>query len=146
MQVSIANVTAQTKMFTLAGPESMGVLQGLGATAPASKQVILMGFQNSPVVVAAGSGLSGPGYTLIADELAAGELWRSLTVKASISLIILLVCYSLHAQLQCCMTDCAFDQSVLLVWVYAGCEYQLDVNMCISSLLDVAADKSIQIL
>lgn len=94
MQVSIADVTAQTKMFSLAGPESIGVLQGLGATAPPSKQVILMGFQNSPVVVAAGSGLSGPGYTLIADELAAGELWRSLTVKASISLIILLVCCS----------------------------------------------------
>lgn len=87
MQVSIADVTAQTKMFSLAGPESTSVLQGLGATAPASKQVMLMGFQNSPVVVAAGSGLSGPGYTLIADELAAGELWRSLTVKASIPFI-----------------------------------------------------------
>lgn len=82
MQVSIADVTAQTKMFSLAGPTSTSVLEGLGATAPASNQVVLMGFQNSPVVVAAGSGLSGSGFTLVADEQAAGELWRSLTVKA----------------------------------------------------------------
>ena len=85
MQVSIADVTPHTKMFSLAGPESSIVLEGLGATAPASNQVALIGFQNSPVVVAAGSGLSGPGYTLVADELAAGELWRSLTIKAGIA-------------------------------------------------------------
>lgn len=82
VQVSIADVTANTKMFSLAGPESASVLEGLGAPAPAPHQVSLMGFQNSPVIMAAGGGLSGPGYTLIADELAAGELWRSLTIKA----------------------------------------------------------------
>ena len=112
LQVSIVDVTAQTKMFSLAGPKSTGVLEELGATAPASKQIILMGFQNSPVVVAAGSGLSCPGYTLIADELAAGELWRSLTVKASIRLVTLLTCYSVRAELQCCMTDHVLDLSV----------------------------------
>ncbi|KAL3132705.1 hypothetical protein ABBQ32_009213 [Trebouxia sp. C0010 RCD-2024] len=83
-EVSIADVTAITKMFSLAGPESASVLEGLGASAPASDQVSLMGFQNSPVIVAAGGGLSGPGYTLIADELAAGELWRSLTIKGAV--------------------------------------------------------------
>ena len=82
VQVSIVDVTSDTKMFSLAGPESTSILEGLGAPAPAPDQVSLMGFQNSPVVVAAGGGLSGPGYTLIADELAAGELWRSLSIKA----------------------------------------------------------------
>lgn len=82
MQVSITDVTADTKMFSLMGPDSGSVLEGLGAPAPAANQVSLMGFQNSPVVVAAGGGLSGLGYILISDELAAGELWRSLTIKA----------------------------------------------------------------
>ena len=82
VQVSIADVTAQTKMFSLAGPESSSVLEGLGATAPGPNQVALMGFQNGPVVIAGSSGLSVPGYTLMVEEMAAGELWRSLAVKA----------------------------------------------------------------
>lgn len=94
VQVSIADVTVQTKMFSLAGPTSTSVLEGVGATAPAASQVILMGFQNSPVVVAAGSGLSGSGFTVVADEQAAGELWRSLTVKAGISATHGFVCLS----------------------------------------------------
>ena len=101
MQVSIADVTAQTKMFSLAGPDATKVLEELGAPAPAAKQVILKGFQNSPVVVAAGGGLSGPGYTLIADELAAGELWRSVTVKASIS-VTQSYCLTVMADMFCC--------------------------------------------
>ena len=70
-------------MFSLAGPESSAVLEGLGAAAPASRHVALMGFQGSPVVVAEGSGLATAGFTLIVDEQAASELWRNLTLKAS---------------------------------------------------------------
>ena len=83
LQVSIVDVTASTKMFSLAGPESSKVLEGLSAAAPGHNQVALMGFQGSPVVVAEGSGLASPGYTLIIDEQAAGEVWRSLTAKVS---------------------------------------------------------------
>ncbi len=35
----------------------------------------------SPLIVAVGSGLAGPGYTLIVDESAAGELFGTLVSK-----------------------------------------------------------------
>jgi hypothetical protein len=37
-----------------------------------------------PVIVAAGGGLPGPGYTFIADESVAADLWRVLTSQASL--------------------------------------------------------------
>ena len=81
LQVSIVDVTSKTKMFSLTGPLSLATLEGLGAAAPGPDCVALMGFQGSPVVVAEGSGLAAPGYTLVVDEQAAGELWRHLTLK-----------------------------------------------------------------
>jgi len=83
--VSIVNVTSKTKMFSLTGPLSSATLKGLGAAAPGPNGVALMGFQGSPVVVAEGSGLAAPGYTLVVDEQAAGELWRNLTLKVQAS-------------------------------------------------------------
>lgn len=82
-QVSIVDVTSKTKMFSLTGPLSSATLEGLGAAAPGPDCVALMGFQGSPVVVAEGSGLAAPGYTLVVDEQAAGELWRHLTLKGA---------------------------------------------------------------
>ena len=83
--MSIVDVTPKTKMFSLTGPLSSATLEGLGAAAPGPNGVVLMGFQGSPVVVAEGSGLAAPGYTLVVDEQAAGELWRNLTLKVQAS-------------------------------------------------------------
>ena len=83
VQVSVVDVTSKTKMFCVMGPESSAMLEGLGAAAPEPGHVALMGFQGSPVVVAEGSSLATPGYTLVVDEQAAGEVWRNLTLKVA---------------------------------------------------------------
>ena len=90
MQVSITDISHKTKMFSLAGPESSAVLEGLEAKVPQAGHVTVMGFQNSPVVVAEGSGLSSPGFSLVADEQAAAELWRALAAKVTHSTCCLL--------------------------------------------------------
>ncbi|DBA96728.1 TPA: hypothetical protein ACH3X1_015569 [Trebouxia sp. C0004] len=82
-EVSVVDVTSKTKMFSLTGPLSSATLEGLEAAAPGPNCVALMGFQGSPVLVAEGSGLAAPGYTLVVDEQAAGELWRNLTLKGA---------------------------------------------------------------
>ena len=83
IQVTIVDVSSRTKMFSLAGPESLPVLEGLGATAPGPGRTTLMGLQGSPVILSEGSGLASPGYTVVVDEQAAGELWRSLAAKVT---------------------------------------------------------------
>lgn len=91
-------------MFSLTGPLSSATLEGLGAAAPGPNCVALMGFQGSPVVVAEGSSLAAPGYTLIVDEQAAGELWRNLTLKVQASSALMpIVCVHAQAlmQLEC---------------------------------------------
>ena len=83
LQVSISDITNKTKFFSLAGPDSSAVLEGLEAAVPQAGQVAVMGFQNSPVVVAEGSGLASPGFCLVADEQAAAELWLALVAKVT---------------------------------------------------------------
>ena len=101
LQVSIVDVTSKTKMFSLTGPLSSATLEGLGAAAPGPDCVALMGFQGSPVVVAEGSGLAAPGYTLVVDEQAAGELWRNLTLKVQASSPLMpIVCVHTQALMQ----------------------------------------------
>jgi hypothetical protein len=43
----------------------------------------LLRFRSGPVFVSVGSGLATPGYTLVADETVAGELFGLLASKAS---------------------------------------------------------------
>ena len=88
LQVSIVDVTSKTKMFCVVGPESSAMLEGLGAAAPEPGHVALMAFQGSPVVVAEGSSLAAPGYTLVVDEQAAGEVWSNLTLKVVTPLLV----------------------------------------------------------
>jgi hypothetical protein len=41
----------------------------------------LVNFRSSPLLVAVGSGLSFPGFTLIGDEASAAELWNTIALK-----------------------------------------------------------------
>jgi hypothetical protein len=110
-QVSIVDVTSKTKMFSLTGPLSSATLEGLGAAASGPNRVALMGFQGSPVVVAEGSGLAAPGYTLVVDEQAAGEVWRNLTLKVQASSpLTSIVCMHAQALMQLnCNCSCAMN-------------------------------------
>lgn len=45
----------------------------------------LIAFRNTPLIIVSGAGLDGPGYTLIADESVAGELFALLASKVSSS-------------------------------------------------------------
>jgi hypothetical protein len=71
-------------MFTIAGPSSDTVLQALaGGGASVAGQphgsFQMLGYKNgTPVIIAVGSGLGLPGYTLIVDESVAGELYSAL--------------------------------------------------------------------
>ncbi len=75
-------------MFSLIGPESADLLEQLGLDTDQLEQPpeqprrhVLLNFGGKPVIVAAGSGLASPGFTLVSDESVAGELWAALTSK-----------------------------------------------------------------
>jgi len=74
-------------MFTLMGPWSEDLLKQMqvgpvvdGAYGAHS----LLNFKGSPVIIAKGSGLHIPGYTLIADQSVAPDLWSLLTEKGAV--------------------------------------------------------------
>ncbi len=82
VQVSLSNITAATRMFSLLGPGAANLMRQVGAGAlrnlPHGSHTIL-GFGGKPVVAAVGGGLPGEGFTLVCDELAAPDLWRVLS-------------------------------------------------------------------
>lgn len=87
VQVEIRDVSAQCSQLVLAGPGGKGLLQELGAPAelldgPQGTHGLL-NVGGRPVLLAVGSGLHHPGYTLLPDEGVAGELWSTLTDKVS---------------------------------------------------------------
>ncbi len=80
--VAVADVTAATGAFALAGPGVGDALARLGAAdmaaAPRGAHA-LFAFAGTPVILVSGAGLASPGVTLIADESVAGALWAALT-------------------------------------------------------------------
>ena len=85
MQVSLQDVSSKCGMFSFAGPEASSILEELGAPTPGPNEVKMANCQGCPVVIAGGSGLVSPGYTIIVDETAAAELYRSLMLKVDCS-------------------------------------------------------------
>ena len=77
-------------MFSLAGPEAGRLLTELGAEAPGPNEVRIADCQGCPVLIAGGSGLAAPGYTIIVDETVASELYRSLILKVAARHILLM--------------------------------------------------------
>ena len=75
-------------MFSLVGPKSAALLEELGLDTEQLEQPpeqprrhMLLNFGGKPVIVATGSGLASPGFTLVSDESVAGELWAALMSK-----------------------------------------------------------------
>lgn len=79
-KVSVFDITDSTRMFSLLGPASPDIMAKLAAPADLLQGVNgthrVLGFKNSPVVVIVGSGLSGPGYTVICEENVAADIWQ----------------------------------------------------------------------
>ena len=86
-QVTLSDVSGRTCQFSLLGPQAAPLLEGLGVDTEAlgargHGAHALMGLNGAPVMVALGGGLvPGQGYTLVADEACAGELWTALAGK-----------------------------------------------------------------
>lgn len=75
----MSDVSEQTVQLRVAGPGSDGLLESLGAAGlvgqPEGSHAVF-GAGSEPVVIAAGSGFSAQGYTIVASEGAAAEFWQ----------------------------------------------------------------------
>ena len=75
----MSDVSEQTVQLRVAGPGSDGLLESLGAAGlvgqPEGSHAVF-GAGSEPVVIAAGSGFSTEGYTIVASEGAAAEFWQ----------------------------------------------------------------------
>jgi glycine cleavage system aminomethyltransferase T len=83
-QVTLLDVSNRTVMFSLLGPESDAILLDLKADHIVGQPYgshTLLEFQHTPVIVAVGSGLAAPGYTLICGEACAADLWQSILAQ-----------------------------------------------------------------
>ncbi|WP_421655197.1 YgfZ/GcvT domain-containing protein [Leptothermofonsia sp. ETS-13] len=81
-KVKLADITAQTAMFSLIGPGSDRVLEQLGADVLVNQPYAshqLFNLAGQEVRVAVGSGLALPGYTLVMGREGAAALWQALT-------------------------------------------------------------------
>ncbi|KAK9811172.1 hypothetical protein WJX73_008361 [Symbiochloris irregularis] len=87
-EVEITDVSSQCSQLVMAGPGSKGLLRELGAPSElldgAQGAHGLLNVGGRPVLLAVGSGLHHPGYTLLPDEGVAGELWSTLTEKGAV--------------------------------------------------------------
>ncbi|GBF97366.1 hypothetical protein Rsub_11013 [Raphidocelis subcapitata] len=90
-KVEVADVSSRCRMFTLMGPKAGETLRDIGGDAVTvvdapycSHQLLAFRRGGAPLMVAATSGLALPGYTLIVDEAAAGDLYASLVNKGCV--------------------------------------------------------------
>lgn len=115
LQVTLADVSARTCQFSLLGPEAEPLLASLGvdATALAARghgAHTLLGLRGAPVVVAVGGGLvPGQGFTLIADESCAADLWSALTGKVGAEELHHSGCWAGWQRVVCMLWWCGLD-------------------------------------
>ncbi|EFJ49830.1 hypothetical protein VOLCADRAFT_89696 [Volvox carteri f. nagariensis] len=90
--VMVHDISSRTGQIAVLGPEAEVVLRELapdvlsGVLSGPPGRHVLVGFRGKPVFVAAvsGLGLSVPGYTLVADEAVAGDLYAAFAAKGAI--------------------------------------------------------------
>jgi folate-binding protein YgfZ len=76
-KVKIRDLSPETACFTLIGAKSEQILQKANLTPPEAHHHLIP-FQDRQIRLATGSGLTLPGYTLIAPQSHAAELWSTL--------------------------------------------------------------------
>ena len=87
-KVELKDITESTIAFSLLGISSDALMDKLGVSIAPQSTVShqLFTLAETEVRVAAGSGLTTPGYTLIADRDRAAALWQSLTEAGAVPL------------------------------------------------------------
>lgn len=84
-QVQLKDVTAETSTISLMGPQSENIIENLGAKAiigqPHNHHELVEG-----VIVAVGSGLATPGYTLIFPVSAKEQLWQKILALGAVEM------------------------------------------------------------
>ncbi len=85
-KVQLSDVTDETVCFSLIGPQSTELLQKLGVVElpQALDNHCVSVIANVPVRIACGSGLSGIGYTAIADVADGAVLWQALVAAGAV--------------------------------------------------------------
>ena len=86
-KVKLQDITDQSAMFSLVGPQSQSLLAKLGVTSlqdqpQGTHQEVVLAEQ--PVRVAVGSGLAIAGYTLIMNSEYAADVWAALVAAGSV--------------------------------------------------------------
>lgn len=79
LQVEVLDVSGDTVMFTIAGPESDELVTKLGAGSLVGCEEgshSVFGAAGQPVVVCVARDLGMPGYSMIASEGVGGDLWQ----------------------------------------------------------------------
>jgi folate-binding protein YgfZ len=86
----LANLSAETAIFTLIGPESQNLLSNLGIAESLLNQPehsnSLVTLEGTELRLAVGSGLNLPGYTLIIPQTAADKVWQKLTEGGAVAM------------------------------------------------------------
>ncbi|MGK7889737.1 MAG: folate-binding protein YgfZ [Leptolyngbyaceae cyanobacterium] len=87
-KVKLTDETDETVVFSLIGPDSRGVLETLGITGAVTTRHYheTVEFEGHDIVVAVGSGLALPGYTIIAPVSVAPALWEAIATAKAIPL------------------------------------------------------------
>jgi len=86
-QVTIQDQRETTAMFTLMGAASHGLISQLGAQHLATQPIgthAYLNWQETSILVANGTGLLNPGYTLIAPMECAAHLWQWFLAQGTI--------------------------------------------------------------
>lgn len=86
-RVEISDISTQTALFTVGGPNAGQTLAAIGAASAEEMrpgQHGMMQCSGSPVILAAGAVLTSGDWNLLADEGAAAELWHTLTAKGAV--------------------------------------------------------------
>jgi tRNA-modifying protein YgfZ len=87
-KVQLTDITDETVCFSLIGPHSAALLQKLGVTNLPQEldSHCVSVIANVPIRIANGNGLSGAGYTVIADLAHSTALWQSFVEAGAIPL------------------------------------------------------------
>jgi tRNA-modifying protein YgfZ len=86
-RVQLSDLSASTSAFSLLGPQSASLLQGLGVDFPdgaSPNDHAVFEIAGVSVRVAIGSGLVTPGFTLIASDSDAAAVWSYLVEKGAV--------------------------------------------------------------
>ncbi|MBF2098089.1 MAG: folate-binding protein YgfZ [Gloeomargaritaceae cyanobacterium C42_A2020_066] len=86
-RVEVADISAPTVSFTLVGPAGRDLVMGLSDQVPVDLELHghqTVDWQGYPLIVAVGSGLAAPGYTILAPVEAAAPLWETLVQAGAV--------------------------------------------------------------